>query len=50
MEAACFLTPSVYKKNGFDNGQYFVAWWRNERGGQPIVTDSDESVRLDFDR
>jgi len=49
MEQASFLTPSVYKKNGFDDGSYFVAWWRNE-SGHAIENDSDESVRLDFDR
>jgi hypothetical protein len=49
MEQATFLTPSVYKKNGFDDGAYFVAWWRNERG-HAIDNDSSESVRLDFDR
>jgi len=49
MEEAKFLTPSVYKKNGLDNGSYFVAWWRNETG-YAIDNDSDESVRLDFDR
>jgi hypothetical protein len=49
MEEAKYLTPSVYKRNGYDKGAYFVAWWLNEKG-EPIVTDSDESVRLDFDR
>jgi hypothetical protein len=49
MEQATFLTPGVYKKNGFDDGAYLVAWWRNERG-DPLENDSSESVRLDFDR
>jgi len=49
MEEAKFLTPSVYKKNGFDDGAYFVAWWRNE-SGYAIDNDSNESLRLDFDR
>jgi hypothetical protein len=44
-----FLTPSVYRKNGFDKGAYFVAWWRNE-SGRALENDSDESLRLDFDR
>jgi len=49
MEEAKYLTPSVYKKNGFDDGAYFVCWWLNE-SGQAIENDSDDSVRLDFDR
>jgi hypothetical protein len=49
MEQASFLTPSVYKKNGFDDGAYFVAWWRNE-DGHALEYDSDESVQLDFDK
>jgi len=49
MEEIKYLSPSVYKINGFDKGQFFVAWWRNE-AGQSIENDSDESVRLDFDR
>jgi hypothetical protein len=48
MEEAKFLTPSLYKRNGFDKGHYFVAWWLNE-DGQPIETDSDESVTRIFD-
>jgi hypothetical protein len=49
MEEASFFTPSLYRRNGFDDGYYLVAWWLNETG-QPIETDSDESVQLDFDR
>jgi len=49
MEEAKYLTPSVYKKNGFDKDSYFVAWWHNEIGNS-IENDSDESIRLDFDR
>jgi hypothetical protein len=49
MEQAHFLTPSIYKKNGFDDGAYFVAWWCNE-SGEAIEYDSDESVHLDFDK
>jgi hypothetical protein len=49
MEQATFLTPGVYKKNGFDDDVSFVAWWLNERGN-PLENDSSESVRLDFDR
>jgi hypothetical protein len=49
MEEASFLTPSLYRKNGFDRGRYFVAWWLNETG-DAIETDSDESVQIDFDR
>jgi len=49
MEEAKYLTPSVYKKNGFDDGNCFVAWWRNE-SGEEIDNDSNESVHLDFDR
>jgi hypothetical protein len=49
MKEEKFLTPSVYRKNKFDKGAYFVAWWHNETG-QAIENDSDESVRLDFDR
>ena len=49
MEEAKFLTPSAYKKNEFDKGDYFVAWWLNETGNA-IDTESDESIRLDFDR
>jgi len=48
MEEAKYLTPSVYKKNGFDD-RAFVAWWLNETG-QALENDSDESIRLDFDR
>ena len=48
MEEAKFLTPGAYKKNGFDKGDYFVAWWLNE-DGYAIDTESDESIRLDFD-
>jgi hypothetical protein len=51
METAAFMTPSVYKKNGFDKDTYFVAWWLGESGsGKPIDTESDESIRLDFDK
>jgi hypothetical protein len=49
MEEASFLTPSLYRRNGFDRDSYFVAWWLNE-SGNAIETDSDESVQLDFDR
>jgi len=49
MKEESFLTPSVYRKNGFDKGAYFVAWWRNE-SGYALENDSDESVRLDFDK
>jgi hypothetical protein len=49
MEEASFLTPSLYRRNGFDRGAYFVAWWLNE-SGRAVETDSDESVKLDFDR
>jgi hypothetical protein len=49
MEEASFLTPSLYRRNGFDRDSYFVAWWLNETG-YAIETDSDESVQLDFDR
>jgi len=49
MQEAKFMTPSLYRRNGFDKGHYFVAWWCNETG-QPIENDSDESIRLDFDR
>jgi len=49
MEHASFLTSSIYKKNGFDKGRYFVAWWRNENG-HDLDNDSNESVRLDFDK
>ena len=48
MEEAKFMTPSLYKKNEFDKGYNFVAWWRNEKG-YAIETDSDESIRFDFD-
>ncbi len=48
MEEAKFLTPSLYKRNGFDKGHYFVAWWLNE-DGYAIETDSDESVTRIFD-
>jgi hypothetical protein len=51
METASFMTPSVYRKNGFDKDTYFVAWWLGENGsGKPIDTESDESTRLDFNR
>ena len=51
METASFMTPNVYKKNGFDKDVYFVAWWLGESGsGGSIDTDSDETIRLDFDR
>ena len=49
MEQATFLTPAIYKKNGFDRGHYFVAWWLNE-DGHAIENDSDDSVKLDFDK
>jgi hypothetical protein len=49
MEEAKYMIPSVYRKNGFDKGDAFVAWWRNE-SGHAIDYDSDESFRLDFDR
>jgi len=49
MEEGSFLTPSVYKKNRFDKGNYFVAWWLDE-AGHALENDSDESFRLDFDR
>jgi hypothetical protein len=49
MEEASFLTPSLYRRNDFDRGAYFVAWWLDETG-YAIETDSDESVQLDFDR
>jgi hypothetical protein len=49
MEQAAFMTPSVYKKNGFDDDAYMVAWWLNE-SGEEIENDSNESVHLDFDR
>ena len=49
MEEEKYLTPSVYKKNGFDKDSFFVAWWRGETG-YTIENDSDESVRLDFDK
>jgi len=49
MEQASFMTPSVYKKNGFDEGSYMVAWWLNESGHE-LENDSNESVHLDFDR
>jgi len=49
MEEAAFLTPSVYKKNRFDKGNYFVAWWLDETG-RDLENDSDEAFRLDFDR
>jgi len=49
MEQASYMTPSVYKKNGFDDGSYMIAWWLNE-SGQELENDSNESVQLDFDR
>jgi hypothetical protein len=49
MEQAAYMTPSVYKKNGFDNGSYMVAWWLNETGYE-LENDSNESVHLDFDK
>jgi hypothetical protein len=49
MEEAKFLTPSVYKKNGFDDSVSFVAWWLNE-SGEAIENDSNESVHYDFDK
>jgi len=49
MEEAKYMTPNVYKKNGFDKKRAFVCWWLNE-SGEAIENDSDESVRLDFDR
>jgi len=49
MEEAKYLTPSVYRKNGFDNGAYFVSWWRNE-SGQALDNEFDESIQLDFDK
>jgi len=49
MKEAKYLTPSVYKKNGFDSGSAFIAWWLNE-SGEAIENDTDESVRLDFDK
>jgi len=49
MEQASFMTPSVYKKNGFDDGSYMVAWWLHE-SGQDLENDSNDSVQLDFDR
>ena len=49
MEQASFLTPSVYKKNGFDKDAYFVAWWLGEKGN-PIENESEDTVRLDFDK
>lgn len=50
MREAKFLTPGVYKKNGFDNPSvYFVAWWLNEQGNS-IDNDAGGSVQLDFDR
>ena len=48
MEQASFMTPSVYKRNGFDRGRYFVAWWLGE-SGTPIETDSNETVIHTFD-
>jgi len=49
MEEGKFMTPNVYKKNGFDKDHYFVCWWQNE-SGQAIENDSDESFQWDFDR
>jgi len=48
MEEAKFMVPSLYRRNGFDKGHYFVAWWLNE-SGQPIEYDSDESTTIIFD-
>jgi hypothetical protein len=51
MELGAFMTPSVYKKNKFDEGTYLVAWWLGEKGsGSPIDTDSNETTIIDFDK
>jgi len=48
METAAFMTPSVYRKNGYDKDAYLVAWWRGERGSSSIDTESDETITIIF--
>ena len=51
METAAFMTPGVYKKNGFDKGTFFVAWWLKETGdGSAIETDSDDPIHIIFNK